>query len=254
MSTQIMALCWPLELTPTAKSVLISLADNANDAGVCWPSIPTICKRTCFSERAVHRAIRDLEVAGLLVADRGDGRHTRYTITAAQPPQQVRPRISDATADAAVEPPQQRQSPPQIRQSPPQEVRSNRKEPSRTVKATVIDEVSAELLSGLPAELIKDFQRLRQAKKAPITPTAVKGIIREAGKAGLTLTNAIEICCERGWGGFKAEWHQKIQTQPNGNSHATNHLSLADRAAAIHANRPREPDDWIDGTATPVYR
>lgn len=38
------------------------------------------------------------------------------------------------------------------------------------------------------------------------------------------------------------------------NGHATNQLSLADRAAAIHANRPREPDDWIDGTATPAHR
>jgi hypothetical protein len=254
MSMQIMALCWPLEIAPTAKSVLISLADNANDAGVCWPSIPTICKRTCFSERAVHRAIRDLEVAGLLVADRGDGRHTRYTITASQPPQHVRPRTSDAPADAAVEPPQQRQSPPQIRQEPPQQVRSNPKKPSRTVKATVIDEVSAELLAELPAELVRDFQRLRQAKKAPITPTAVKGIIREAGKAGVSLRTAVEACCERGWGGFKAEWYVKIQNQPNGARHATNHLSLADRAAAIHANRGREPDDWIDGTATPVHR
>lgn len=52
-------------------------------------------------------------------------------------------------------------------------------------------------------------------------------------------------------------WNDAIDPPRNrnhGNSHATNQLSLADRAAAIHANRPREHDDWIDGTATPVHR
>src|SRR5260363_362367 len=61
MSTIIQAACWLLQLPPTAKFVLILLADNANDQGVCWPSIPKICERTCFSERTVHGAIKWLE-------------------------------------------------------------------------------------------------------------------------------------------------------------------------------------------------
>jgi len=143
MSTSIMAACWPLQMPPTQKAVLISLADNANDQGHCWPSIPTISERTCFSERAVHRAIRWLEEHGLVTADRSNGRHTRYVITpesfsapesAAEPPHLRHPRISGTTADAAVQPPQMRQEPPQMRQEPLPEVRSNRKEPSRTTK------------------------------------------------------------------------------------------------------------------------
>ena len=127
----------------------------------------------------------------------------------------------------------------------------------RTARDAPIPDEARAMLAELPADLIKDFQRLRQAKKAPITPTAVKGIIREAGKAGVSLLTAVETCCERGWGGFKAEWYSKIQTQPNGNSHANHRLSLADRAAAIHAQRRSEPEgrgDAIDGTATTVHR
>jgi len=130
VSTRIMALCWPLQMSPTQKATLISLADNADDHGGCWPSIPKICERTCLSERAVHGAIKWLEANGLVQADRSNGRHTRYRITVVdqQPPQQVHPRRKCTTAGDAVEPPQQVQS-------PPQEMRSNRQEPSRTVKS-----------------------------------------------------------------------------------------------------------------------
>jgi hypothetical protein len=137
MSTRIMALCWPLQMPPTPKAVLVSLADNANDHGDCWPSIPTICERTCFSERTVHAAIKWLEENGLVKADRSNGRHTRYQVTPEgfEPPQELRPRSKCTTAGAAVEPPQELQQPPQQVQSPPQELRSNRQEPSLTVKS-----------------------------------------------------------------------------------------------------------------------
>ena len=45
MSIAVMRSCWPLQMPPTPKAVLISLADNASDEGECWPSIPTICER-----------------------------------------------------------------------------------------------------------------------------------------------------------------------------------------------------------------
>ena len=55
-------------------------------------------------------------------------------------------------------------------------------------------------------DLASDFIKLRAIKKAPITKTAINGIEREAKKAGITLADAIRICCERGWAGFKADW------------------------------------------------
>ena len=96
MSTVIMSACWPLEgMSIPQKAVLISLADNANDYGVCWPSIPTIARRVCGSERAVQNAIRWLEQAGAVTADRSNGRHTSYMIT----PETYRP-PSDSTPAA----------------------------------------------------------------------------------------------------------------------------------------------------------
>lgn len=75
-----MAAVWPLQMHSTDKMVLVSLADNANDAGDCWPSISTICERTCLGKTAVIDAIKRLEAAGYLEADRTNGRHTKYRV------------------------------------------------------------------------------------------------------------------------------------------------------------------------------
>lgn len=61
------------------------------------------------------------------------------------------------------------------------------------------------------AEVWRDFIKLRNAKKSPITQTALRGIEREAKKAGIDLQQALEECCERGWASFKAEWMNKDQ-------------------------------------------
>ncbi|WP_350403404.1 helix-turn-helix domain-containing protein [Pseudomonas protegens] len=84
MSTIVMTACWPLQgMSPAQKSVLIALADNSNDDGVCWPSVATIGTRTCLSERAVRNALRWLEDAQLLKSHQRFGRSTWYTLTPA---------------------------------------------------------------------------------------------------------------------------------------------------------------------------
>jgi hypothetical protein len=57
---------WATDLPLAEKMVFLSLADNANDEGVCWPSIGTICKKTSLSDRAVQKCIGRLKDKGLL--------------------------------------------------------------------------------------------------------------------------------------------------------------------------------------------
>lgn len=83
MSTMIMAACWPLAMSPAQKAVLISLADQANDDGVCWPGVATIARRTCLSERAVQDAIAWLQSAGAVFREYRINSSTSYTITPA---------------------------------------------------------------------------------------------------------------------------------------------------------------------------
>lgn len=53
----------------------------------------------------------------------------------------------------------------------------------------------------------RDFMTHRKTKKAAITETALKGFIREAEKAEVSLDDALRITVERGWVGFKADWY-----------------------------------------------
>lgn len=60
--------------------------------------------------------------------------------------------------------------------------------------------------AGVAEQVWEDFRKLRKAKKAPVTQTVINGIEKEAKKAGLTLGDALEMCCKRGWQGFEADW------------------------------------------------
>lgn len=66
---------------PTAKAVLLRLADYANDHGECFPSISLLSDETEFSVRAIKTAIELLEDVKILQVDRSNGRHNRYRIT-----------------------------------------------------------------------------------------------------------------------------------------------------------------------------
>ena len=73
-----------------------------------------------------------------------------------------------------------------------------------------------------------DFCALRNKRRAPITETALKGIQREAEKAGITLEAALSTCCERGWQGFKAEWYRREKLEQKNASKAEYQLPSND--------------------------
>lgn len=61
-----------------------------------------------------------------------------------------------------------------------------------------------------------DFLVHRKQKKAPLTQTALDGIVREAEKANVSLDFAMRECCMRGWAGFMASWYLKDSHKLNG--------------------------------------
>jgi hypothetical protein len=61
------------------KMVLVVLADIADDAGKCWPSLGLIAKRAAMSRKSVIDQIPKLEAAGHLTVRR-DGKHNVYRV------------------------------------------------------------------------------------------------------------------------------------------------------------------------------
>lgn len=60
---------------------------------------------------------------------------------------------------------------------------------------------------GVEGDLARDYLAVRRDKRAAtLTKTALNGLEREANRAGLSLAQAVTLCCERGWVGFRAEW------------------------------------------------
>ena len=97
---------------------------------------------------------------------------------------------------------------PVVSQSKPNAKPTNNQEPLTNNHKPIKNKTTAPMPDGMDARIWVDWLALRKSKKAAVTDTALKGIEREASKAGMTLEQALVICCERGWAGFKAEWVQ----------------------------------------------
>ena len=214
MSNDMSTACRPLQMPPTAKAVLMAMADSADDNGLCWPSIAGLCEYTCFGKSAVIEAIKLLERVGVVVADRKDRYRTTYTLHPSRYSQAGLVHKADMSGS--------RTSPSngglvrlaenEVRQ-PEIEVRepdTNHQEPSRTIsKATTKKRASAPdplCPDGVDPQTWADWLTLRKAKRAPVTETVLRDARREAAKAGLTLTRFLEIWCSRGSQGLQAEW------------------------------------------------
>lgn len=79
------ALRWAFQLEmrdPSAKAVLIALADHANEQWTCWPSVARLCRFTSLSERTVRRALRRLTADGLISLAERPGQSWMVTLTA----------------------------------------------------------------------------------------------------------------------------------------------------------------------------
>ena len=82
--------------------------------------------------------------------------------------------------------------------------------PPRTKRATQIEKPS-----GVSEQVWNDFIALRKAKRAPLSPTALSVIAKEAEKAAMHIEEALTECVTRGWQSFKAEWIKpKTTTKP----------------------------------------
>ncbi len=81
MSLDLMTRVWGMDIPSTAKMVLLSLADQAKDNGVCWPSQPQIAKRCSLTERAVRSQLLWLEGVGYLHRTVKAGVGTTFVLT-----------------------------------------------------------------------------------------------------------------------------------------------------------------------------
>jgi uncharacterized protein YdaU (DUF1376 family) len=98
------------------------------------------------------------------------------------------------------------------------EVRSQRPKPDKSTSKTLRTD-SLKTLSdlGVDEQHARDWLAVRKAKRAPLTPTALKSLEREAANANISIADAVQIAAENNWQGFKASWlinYQRAGTLP----------------------------------------
>lgn len=240
MSNEILNQCWKLPVPQAAKFVLISLADQANDDGICWPSVSFICERTSLCDRAVQKSLKWLSehMAIRIEANAASKGRNRYTVTPetftpelGSPPNHIHPEPSSPTPERGS--PQ----PPKVVREPPNEVRTNHKEPSvnpqepkskKPTREKIGLDIFDLVADGLDENVAKSWIAVRKSKNAKLLTDIAWGKVKtEAAKAGITQNDAVRIAVEKNWTGFGADWNWgKNANAPPGKPSKTMHTGF----------------------------
>lgn len=76
--------------------------------------------------------------------------------------------------------------------------------------------------NGVDPEIVETWLLVRKKKKAVNSKVALKCILTEVNKAGITVAQAIEISASESWAGFKAEWYNNAKGNSNGSRNSNN--------------------------------
>jgi hypothetical protein len=84
--------------------------------------------------------------------------------------------------------------------------------PAKKNNSTAFDFAGALISNyGASPDYVRDWLIVRKTKKAANTETALKLFTGEVKKSGLPVNDVLQLCIERNWQGFKAEWAANMQ-------------------------------------------
>ena len=220
---------------PARKLVLLKLADNANDDGICFPSYQYIADKCEMTRRSAISHIECLIKMGLVSKKERknkDGSISNlYLLHLEQGSEKSAlggENISLGSENFALG--GSENISPRT---------SHSLEPVNEPKKTTQKSESEILLErfGITGQLAKDFIAHRKTKRGAISETQLSRLQKQADKAGISICEAVEICIERNWQGFNASWDwrdEKLRTSQ------AQKMSFEEKNA-LPWNRP---EDW----------
>jgi hypothetical protein len=226
MSIKLMTAVWDREdLSSTQKLVLLSLADWANDEGLCWPSIERVAKKSSLKKRAVQLAIRSLEEMQFIRREEVIGKGNRYWIQI--PMQQMHPCIKDI--------------PPvhQMHETGAPDAPNTPKTHQLTTKY-----IRAELPDWIPIDAWNGWVEMRMIRKKPLTDRAYNQAISKLDKLrakGQDITEVLDRSTMNSWTDL-----YEIKEQKNGAANRTtgnprNENGFAAALRYVADGRPNDP-------------
>ena len=168
-------------------------------------SVSQFMEVTGLSNRSVITACESLVEMGLLERSGGERKLNTYSVKAFEISQTGEKSSSDKTGENFSQTGEKSSSDlvkkVHTQNNNKNTIQNNNKKNTKKSESDLLAEF------GIVGQLAEDFLKLRKAKNAPITETALKGFQREAAKAGISLSDAITIAIERNWRGFSASWN-----------------------------------------------
>ena len=209
MSMRLMAQAMSIKVgNPLRKLVLIKLADNANDDGICFPSyqyIADVCEISKASARTHIDALIKMGFVSKKARKNKDGSSSNLYLLHLE---------KGMPADSTGMPADSTGMPADSTGGMPADstITCHSSEPVNEPKKTSQKNTALSLLAefGITGQLADDFAEHRKSKKAAITRTALEGFQREADKAGIPRAEAIEIAICQNWQGFRADWCKNL--------------------------------------------
>ena len=236
MSMRLMVKAMNCEVgNPARKLVLLKLADNANDDGICFPSYQYIADKCEMTRRSAISHIEYLIKMGLVSKKERknkDGSISNlYFLHLEQGSENFAlggENISLGSENFALG--GSENISPRT---------SHSLEPVNEPKKTTQKSESEILLEqfGITGQLAKDFIAHRKTKRGAISETQLSRLQKQADKAGISICEVVEICIERNWQGFNASWDwrdEKLRTSQ------AQKMSFEEKNA-LPWNRP---EDW----------
>lgn len=259
MSFKLVAAVFDMKVgNPLRKMVLIKLADQANDDGVCWPSYESIARSCEISRRSVVTHIQWLEDNGFLRIERrynaaeSKNFSNRYHLTLGSAKQFKKASKSKGGANAALGKIKNddanaalgdagnalgsaTDAPSNSAGAAPKPISKPINESVKESGTTKKKKVAVVKPDELSQQTWDDLLELRKSKKAPLSATAWKmadnAIEAIQYKTGHSIEQIVTVWVARGWTTVKEEWYfnhikndQTQQTNYQGNNHA-NHQS-----------------------------
>lgn len=181
MSVKIMSAVFESEtLGPTERLIMLSLADHADDAGRCYPSIARLRQRTGLSERAIQSNIRSLQAAGYITIIPGAGQGGSNVYIVRPTPAADAPKPSRTII-----------------------------EPSEYIPARDPASILCDVASP---RAVKSFLGYRRKIRKPVSEIAAERlakILNQIASQGGSPDDALGLAEEKGWQSIKAEWYFK---------------------------------------------
>jgi hypothetical protein len=100
---------------------------------------------------------------------------------------------------------------------------------------------------GVEQQTASDWLEVRRLKRAALTQTVINLLVKESAKANISVNDAVRVCAENSWQGFKADWYFNLNKQ-SGN----NYQSKEDERKAYNKAAQEEFLRSFDGGDTSV--